>query len=89
MAQPADHMPALPFMPSDEERPKIEEAQRLQANIDRLLVAIGDTGRCSGCNATIVWVVHKNGRKAPYDADAVNHFVSCPNRDQFRKRGKP
>lgn len=85
---PKPETPLLPFMPSPALREGFEEASRLQANIDRLFAAIGERARCAGCNAPIVWVLHKTGRKAPYDHDGVNHFITCPKREDF-KRGKP
>ncbi len=74
----------LPFLPTPEQRPGFEEAERLQANIDRLLSAIGNRGFCIACNAPIVWVRHANNKRAPYNQDAVNHFVTCPHRERFR-----
>jgi hypothetical protein len=52
----------------------------------RLLQQIGDPARCSGCHAPIVWVIHKNGKKAPYDWSGLNHFVSCVQAEKFRKK---
>lgn len=58
-------------------------------NIALLYKSIGaDQGKCRGCGATIWWVMHKSGRKAPYTKDALNHFADCPRRDQYRKQGR-
>jgi hypothetical protein len=51
-----------------------------------LLRNIGDAARCSGCHAPIVWVIHKNGKRAPYDWSGLNHFVSCIQAEKFRRK---
>lgn len=56
----------------------------LRANVERLLRNIGDPGKCKLCPAAIMWVLHRNGRKTPYDLDGTNHFVTCPFRDRFK-----
>jgi hypothetical protein len=43
--------------------------------------------RCRGCDARIYWVKTDKGRNMPIDCGGVPHWVSCPNRDQF-KRGR-
>jgi hypothetical protein len=53
-----------------------------------LLRNIGDSALCSGCQAAIYWVRHKNGRKTPYDPSGLNHFISCPKAEQFSTRKK-
>ena len=60
--------------------------QDLAANIKRLLDQIGDKGTCRGCNAEIWWVVHKNGKRAPYTATGLNHFADCPKAQSFRPK---
>lgn len=56
--------------------------------IRKLLIAVGEDGVCRGehCDAEIIWVVHANGRRTPYTAEGLNHFIDCPDRDGFRKR---
>lgn len=54
-------------------------------NIERMLNQIGDKGKCRGCGADIWWLVHKNGKRAPYTCKAENHFIDCPKADQFRR----
>lgn len=57
----------------------------LRANVERLLRNIGgDPVKCKLCPAPIVFVVHRNGRKTPYDLDGTNHFITCPFRDRFK-----
>lgn len=51
-----------------------------------LLKNVGDPGVCKGCLAEIHWVVHRNGRRTPYDPTGVNHFITCPEREQFQRR---
>jgi len=43
------------------------------------------SARCRSCEALIVWVVTPRGKRAPMDPDGHSHFVSCPQRDQWRK----
>lgn len=51
-----------------------------------LLRNIGDLAQCSGCHALIYWVKHRNGKQTPYETNGLNHFISCPRADQFRKK---
>jgi len=57
---------------------------RLRSNIGLLLNQVGDKGTCRGCGADIWWVVHKSGKKAPYTAEALNHFADCPQANNFK-----
>lgn len=41
---------------------------------------------CKLCNVTIYLVEHRNGKRAPYTIDGLNHFSNCKYADQFRKR---
>ena len=62
--------------------PTVED---LRSNLLRLLNAVGDRGFCKGCGAAIYWVQHKNGKKAPYTQDALNHFADCPKAKDFKR----
>lgn len=55
--------------------------------------------RCAACQARIIFLLTSSGKKMPVDADTVdeedevyehgkhvNHWGTCPNADQFRKR---
>jgi hypothetical protein len=55
--------------------------------------------RCSSCQAKIIWLLTKNLKPMPVDADTVepadstfnharhkSHFATCPNANQHRKR---
>lgn len=59
-----------------------------QAFITALLDRYGNEGHCRACPAGITWITHANGAKAPYDADGLNHFASCPARKQFKAKPK-
>lgn len=52
-----------------------------------LLSQVGDHGICKGCKAEIYWVQHRNGKRAPYDPDGVNHFATCPQAHHFKTKG--
>ena len=77
--------PADLFDEPREERPEckgcIDAAKRMLA----LLKNVGDSGTCRGCGLPIFWVTHKNGKKAPYDFDGLNHFGSCSKREDFKR----
>jgi hypothetical protein len=51
-----------------------------------LLSHVGRPDNCRGCNAPIYFVRHLNGKFTPYSADGENHFIACPNRDEFKRR---
>jgi hypothetical protein len=58
-----------------------------QALLDRLkalLGHVGQQGHCRGCHHLIWWVLHQNGKRAPYDVDGLNHFASCTSAKEFR-----
>lgn len=40
---------------------------------------------CRGCGAQVYWIRHANGKLVPYTQFGLNHFVDCPNREDFRK----
>ncbi len=59
----------------------------LREAIGRLFRAIGaEKAQCRACGAEIWWVHHASGRKAPYTASGLNHFIDCPGADEFRKK---
>ena len=65
--------------------PVPSQTERIRA----LLVNVGERRNCRGCAAPIYWITHRNGKKTPYDAEGetagVNHFVTCPRREQFKR----
>lgn len=61
------------------------DAATLRETVGRLLTAVGDKGQCRGCGAEIWWLVHRNGKKVPYTAAGLNHFIDCPNAKDFKR----
>lgn len=62
---------------------ELAEARKRMAE---LLRHTGEPGICRGCSAEIFWVIHRNRKPTPYDQDGTNHFVTCRNRELFRRR---
>jgi hypothetical protein len=58
----------------------------LEQRIVNLLAAVGDPGRCRGCSAPLYWVRLKSGKVAPYGENGLNHFIDCPNAEEFKRR---
>ena len=48
--------------------------------------AFESMGRCRGCGAAMAWTTTPKGARAPLDPDGTNHFVTCPDRDSFRRK---
>jgi hypothetical protein len=82
---PPDHVPFIEQIANDvaEYRLALEHQKKI---VRELLTRVGDQGVCKGCRAEIYWVTHLNGKHTPYNADGTNHFGSCPDREQFRRR---
>jgi len=59
---------------------------KLKGNIEKLLDQLGDRAICKGCGRQIWWVTHRNGKKAPYTNEALNHFADCPESEKFRNK---
>lgn len=59
------------------------EAQKLAMR--NLLRLIGKQVACGGCGASMYFVVHNNGKRVPYTEAGLNHFIDCPQRDQFAR----
>ena len=51
----------------------------------RLVAAVGMPGECKGCQASIFWVRHINGKSVPYTTAGENHFINCPNAKDFKR----
>jgi hypothetical protein len=64
----------------------LDEARAKQAIID-ILWQHADKSTCRGCNADIWWITSNANKKTPYDASGQIHFVLCPAREQFKKKG--
>jgi hypothetical protein len=59
------------------------------ALMTNLLGHIGERMQCRGCHAEIYFVVHRNGRRTPYDPTGINHFITCPHAADFKKTKGP
>ena len=68
--------------PSD--TPGLPDGPEMRKRMTHLLRQIADEGSCRGCGAIIHWVKHQNGKKVPYTPQGLNHFIDCPNREDFR-----
>lgn len=66
--------------------PMIACSQAQAENMLGLLERIGARDSCRGCNRTIFWVHHVNGKNAPYTEAGLNHFIDCPKRDDFKRK---
>lgn len=65
-----------------------ERVAWLESNIRLLLAQVGEPGKCRGCGADIYWVVHRNGKRAPYTPHGLNHFADCPAAQNFKVKAK-
>ena len=72
----------------DELRAKALELEAVKKRLEHLLAQVGAQDRCSSglCKRPILWVRHRNGAATPYDSDGTPHFVTCPAREQFRRK---
>ena len=58
----------------------------LKRNIASIYTTIGaGPGNCRACQEPVWWVTTKNGNRAPFTADGLNHFADCPNAKDFRR----
>lgn len=83
-AQVQESQPSLELMTSEEIAAAMQLAGKLRQNIASLFCLIGKQDTCKACHAPIWFVLHRNGKWAPYTADAVNHFVTCPHAQRFK-----
>jgi hypothetical protein len=63
------------------------EVEQLRANIIHLLRNVAESAFCKGCHQQVWWLIHRNGKRTPYDCDAKPHFATCSEREQFKKKG--
>lgn len=56
-----------------------------QARLNVLLRAIGEDGRCRGCDREIWWIRGKHGRYLPVTPTGLNHFADCSAAAEFRR----
>lgn len=64
------------------------ELLQLADALGHLLRQVGEAGHCRGCGRRIYWIVHRNGKRAPYTQEGRNHFIDCPASDRFRRRAQ-
>ncbi len=72
MTQPLCETCALPHPPMT----PCVDVQRIRMR--ELLLRIGQVDRCKSCRASIIWITHATGRKAPYNDTGLIHFTTCP-----------
>ena len=60
--------------------------ERRQEALRMLFDKIGDEAKCDGCGATIYFIRHKSGKRAPYNPDAISHFATCQYASEFKKK---
>jgi len=65
--------------------PNSECLEAVRMALKRLVAAVGMVGECKGCNASILWVRHMNGKSVPYTTGGENHFINCPAAKDFKK----
>lgn len=63
----------------------LSELRLFRERVGALLKNVGEPGNCEGCKEAIYWLVHRNGKHAPYNFDGSNHFITCPMADKFRR----
>ena len=67
------------------------ELKATRQALEQLLKHTGHAAQCEGCGADIYWVRHftsQGSKWVPYNTRGMNHFIDCPNRDQFRKKAR-
>lgn len=58
----------------------------LEERISRLLELIAVKQRsCMACGEPLFFVQHASGKLTPYTRDGLNHFITCPQAERFRK----
>lgn len=67
--------------------PLVECLAVLQAAVKALMIKVGYVDKCR-CGATMFWITHITGKKAPYTEAGLIHFVDCPFADDFHKGGR-
>lgn len=55
-------------------------------NIRRMFDLISSGNKTCKCGAEIWFIRHKqSGKEVPYTERALNHFIDCPEREDFRQ----
>ncbi len=60
-------------------------AEALKKALRSMVLRIGAPGFCSACGQAVYWIGHLNGKRAPYTAAGLNHFIDCPEAERFGK----
>lgn len=71
---------AAPEIPVDASLSEVRAAVR------QFVELCGFASYCRGCQASIVWVEHENGKRCPYNREALSHFADCPEAAAFRRK---
>jgi hypothetical protein len=51
---------------------------------------MSEEARCRSCQEPITWGETDGGKRAPFNvSDGQNHFITCPDRREWRKADKP
>lgn len=62
--------------------------ERVKPLLPLLQKAATEVRPCTRCGAQLAFLDTPNGKRAPIDfATGLNHFVNCPNAEQFRQKG--
>lgn len=61
---------------------------QVRGAVRSFIETIGWEGICKGCHATVYWIEHANGKRAPYTRLALNHFADCPEAAAFKRKRK-
>jgi hypothetical protein len=88
LAHPPAEIPDGLTDPMEKRYLQAEACVSAQVVAMRLLVNhAGKKASCDGptCGRTIYWITHTNGKRTPYDESGLNHFVSCPDSDRFKR----
>lgn len=73
--------------PEDCLRHAVRRIDALERRAEALVKLVGEAGTCRGCRAEIFWLkAFRTGKPAPYDANGVSHFATCPSAAQFKKQ---
>lgn len=66
-------------------RGEIARLRQVESNLTRLLATIATEQKTCSCGAALWMVTHANGKRCPYTAEGLNHFIDCPDREQYRR----
>jgi hypothetical protein len=72
MAAPAPTCPTCKLV----HPPLVECVEAMRQATKKLLLNCGQVDRCD-CGATIFWLTHLTGKKAPYTEAGLVHFIDC------------